>query len=145
MSQGKKTWRVPRNIISLQFEGEEFEGIEVRAKSLPLGEFFDLQKLQAQAKGDDVAAAEKVINVLGTVLISWNVTTGDDEDDDADEVPVPCNTEGLRSLPMRYVMAILQAWMKAVAVVPNLSASGSNAGGTSQEVSIQMDVSSPSQ
>lgn len=129
-----KTWRLPKNTIRLEFEGDEFEGIEVEATSLPLSEFFALQDLQQRAQ-NDLTAAEEVINKLGAVLTSWNITTGGD---DEDEVPVPCNADGLKSLPLRYAMAILQAWMQAVAVVPNRSASASNAGVTSLENSIPM-------
>lgn len=147
----------------LKFEDDQFDGLEVTARSLPLGEFFTLQRLQAQAS-DDADAAEQVVRKLGGVLIGWNL-----ESDDGKPVPCefavcresgkpgkpgePCSArnahtdsddelceyDGLVDQDLPFVLAILSAWMEAMASVPNRSPGNSSGGGTSLEPSIPME------
>jgi hypothetical protein len=159
-------YRREKPVYKLIFADEEFDGLEVMAKSLPLGEFMELQKLQARAT-EDPGAAEKIVRTLGRVLVSWNL-----EDDDGKPVPAeyavcatsgkpgnpgqlcsadqagpgdegdpgdPCQYAGLVGEDPPFVLAIFQAWMQVVASVPNSSPNDSNDGGTSPEQSIPMD------
>lgn len=119
-------------LYKLVFEDEQFDGLEIMAKSLPLGEFLELQKLQARAV-DDPDAGEQVIRRLSDVLVSWNL-----EDDDGQ--PVPATFDGLASQDFPFVLAIFQAWQEAVSSVPNRSPGGSNGGGTSPELSLPMEA-----
>ena len=119
-------------IYKLIFADDQFNGLEVVAKSLPLGEFLELQKLQSHAT-EDPEAAEKIMRKLGDVLISWNLEDDDDQ-------PVPATYDGLASQDLPFVLAIFQAWQEAVAGVPNPSPAASNGGGTFQEQSIPMEV-----
>ena len=129
-------YRREPTLYALKFEDDSFDGLEVMAKSLPLGEFFTLQRMQADASNDpDVA--ERVIRKLADVLVSWNL-------EDADGNAVPATYDGLAGQELSFVLAIFGAWMEAVASVPNLSPTASNGGGTSLEPSIPMEVSSPS-
>lgn len=116
----------------LHFEDEQFDGLVVHAKSLPLREFFELQKLQLKSE-EDAGAAEQIIRRMSDVIVSWNV-----EDDD--DKPVPVSFESLISYDMTFILAIFNAWMEAVASVPNRSSGSSNAGETSLVPSIPMDV-----
>jgi hypothetical protein len=121
-------------LYNLQFEGDpSFDGLEVMAKSLPLKEFFALQKLQSVADSDP-DAAEKVVRAFAGVLVSWNLT------DEADQ-PVPASYDGLIEQEYGFVLRIFAAWMGAISSVPNLLLPGSNGGGTSPEPSIPMEVS----
>lgn len=128
MSKGYKR---DKPVYLLRFEDEQFDGLEVMARSLPLGEFLELQKTQATA-ATDPEAAEKIVKTLAGVLSSWNL-----EDDD--DTPVPCNFDGLKEQDFPFVLAILEAWMTAVAGVPNHSKPALNDGGTSLELSIPME------
>ena len=124
-------YRREKPLYKLTFADDEFDGLEVVAKSLPLGEFFELQRLQEKANTDpDVA--EQVIGRLADVLTGWNL-----EDDDGQ--PVPCTFEGIKQQDLPFVLAIFQAWMEAVASVPNRSRGNSNDGETSLELSIPME------
>lgn len=155
-------YRREKPVYLLRFEDAQFDGLEVTAKSLPLGEFFTLQRLQEQA-GADADAAEQVVRKLADVLVAWNL-----EDDDgqavpceyavctvsgkpgnpgqpcshhqngADDVPA-CEYTGLVAQDLPFVLAITRAWMEAVASVPNSSGGNSNDGGTSLEQSLPME------
>jgi hypothetical protein len=124
-------FRREKPVYLLRFEDDQFDGLEVTAKSLPLGEFFALQRLQEKAN-DDADAAEQVVRKLSEVLVSWNL-----EDDEGK--PVPCEFSGVATLDLPFVLAIMSAWMEAVASVPNRSPGNSNGGGTSLEPSIPME------
>lgn len=153
-------------LYKLTFEDEQFDGLEVMAKSLPLGEFFALQRLQVAADNNDVTAAEQVVRKMSGVIVSWNL-----EDDDGKAVPAefavctvsgkpgnpgdPCSAHGdgtaegepgaceytgLIAQDLPFLLAIIKSWMEAVASVPNSSPSDSNAGVTSLELSIPMEA-----
>lgn len=119
-------------LYKLIFADDQFDGLEVMARSLPLGEFLELQRLQAKA-GEDPDAAEQLIRKLAGVIVSWNLL------DDADG-PVPATFDGLATQDLPFVMAIFLAWQEAVAGVPNHSPNGSSNGGTSLELSIPMEA-----
>lgn len=121
-----------RPLYKLVFADPEFDGLEVMTKSLPLGEFLELQKLQARA-AEDPDAAEQVIRRLADVIVSWNL------EDDQDQA-VPATYDGLLGQDLPFVMVIFQAWQEAVSSVPNRSPDGSNGGGTSLELSIPMET-----
>lgn len=125
-------FKVPKSIFKLVFEDEQFEGLEVRVRSLSLSEFFRLQQLQGDA-GGDIEAARGIIERLADAIVTWNL---EDEDGEA----VKPTADNLQELEIGFVMAIISAWMEAIATVPNRSPGGSNAGETSQELSIPMDV-----
>ena len=124
-------YRREKPLYKLVFADPQFDGLEVMAKSLPLGEFLELQKLQARA-GEDPDAAEQVIRRMADVIVSWNLL------DDADD-PVPASYDGLLTQDLPFVMAIFMAWQEAVAGVPNLSPNGSPNGVTSLELSLPME------
>lgn len=118
----------------LVFEDDEFDGLVVRAKSLPLGAMLAFQALQEKA-GKEIEAATEVLRRFADVLIDWNL-------EDEDDQPVPCDFDGLASQDLPFIMKIVEAWMNAVASVPKASLPGSNSAGTSAlEPSIPMEVS----
>lgn len=157
-------YRREPTMYALKFEDPQFEGLEVMAKSLPLGEFLAMQRLQGRA-AEDTDAAEQVLRKLASVLVSWNL-----EDEQGQPVPIqyavcrvsgkpvapgkrcpecastaedeqPCDYTGIAGQELPFVLTIFQAWMGAVASVPNLSPNDSNGGGTSLEQSLPMEVS----
>jgi hypothetical protein len=129
-------YRRERTLYALKFEDPEFEGLEIKAKSLPMREFFELQKFQAEAESSP-EAAEQVIRRMAEVLVSWNL-------EDEEGQPVPATYEGLADQDMSFVLPVFYAWMDAVASVPNRSRGTSNGSGTSVEGSIEMEPLSPS-
>lgn len=126
----KRPYKRERPVFALKFADGDFEGLEVMARSLPLRGFFEIQKLSAKAD-EDPEVAEELMHKLAAVLVSWNLVGEDDR-------PVPPTYDGLVEQDLPFVLAILNAWMDAVTSVPNRSSSGSSAGETSLERSIEM-------
>lgn len=103
-------FKLPSTTILIDFpDGHELHGVEVRTRSVPLGTYLELSKLArvADAGGDEaIGALEALIGQFADVALKgWNL-----EDDDGE---VPASAAGLRSLDMRYAMAIITAWLAA--------------------------------
>lgn len=151
-----------RPLYKLKFANDEFDGLEVMAKSLPLQEFFGLQRLQATANSDP-DAAETVVRKLTEVIVSWNLLDDDDKPvpvayavcaesgkpgepghacshHQNDEAAEPCEYTGLCAFDLPFVLVIFSAWMESIADIPKLSQETSNSGGTSQELRIPMEL-----
>jgi len=132
VSSKRGGYRRKAPLYALNFEGdEEFDGLEIMAKSMPLREFMEIGDLQKAAQ-DDPDAQRDIIKRLADVIVSWNL-----EDDEGKAVPV--SYDSLTSYDFPFVLTIFYAWMNAVSSVPNLLKNDSNAGGTSQELSIPME------
>lgn len=131
-------YKVHRNIYKLRFEGAEYEGLEVRAKSVALGQFMDMMKLadlksKKSLTEEDRAAIDSLFERFAKVLVSWNL-----EDDD--DKPVPTTKEGLYSLDFEFALLIILAWMDAVAGVSGPLGKPSSNGSPSLEESIPMET-----
>lgn len=124
-----KGYKREKPVFALHFADGQFEGLEVTAKSLPLKEFFAVQRLAAD---NDPDSTEKLIKELAGILVSWNLLDDDDN-------PVPATYEGLVGQDLSFVTAIITAWLEAVASVPPTSPGSSNGGATSLELSLPME------
>lgn len=163
---GKRGFKRTRPLYALKFEPpqdgseDEYAGLEIMARAIPLRDFFELQQLQRAAETDP-DAQKKIITGLAGVIVSWNLL-----DDDDKAVPVayaicrdsgkpgepgqpctahqgaeiPCEYTGLCEYDLPFVLTIFYTWMTAVASIPNLLRGTSNDGGTSQELSIPMEA-----
>ena len=100
-------YRPKRKIYTLEFEGEEYEGLEVKIRGLNTGQVMDIDT--ARQDGGD-AAIVAMLQLMADQLIEWNV-----EDDDGQ--PVPTTFEGVRSLDIDFNWAIIDAWQNAAAGV----------------------------
>lgn len=148
----------PRKTYVLDFEGTELDGLEVKARSAPLGMMLELGGLADGFQGvpdvEDVEAmpeAEQVKMVRGSmdalrsivelyaqVLVSWNY-----EDPDGEQVPA--TVAGMLTLDPGHMMMIIQAWRQAVVAVPPASAPTSSAGALSEVPPLPMAPLSESQ
>lgn len=147
----------PRKVYVLDFAETELDGLEMRARSAPLGMMLQLGASADHFEGvpspEAMAAlpdAEKLRLVKGSmgklhelvdmysqVLVSWNY-------EDENGQPVPATAAGLLTLDPPHLMLIIRAWQAAVAAVPPGSAPTSNAGGPSEVPPLPMAVTSPS-
>lgn len=124
-------------IYKLKFEDPEFEGLEIRTKSVPLGVFLDMEELIAQERLDR-ESLDKLFEHFAGVLVGWNL-------EDQDDNPVPATIGGLYSQDLVFVRAIIDAWRDAMTDLPAPLAPPSEDGEPSPEASIPMEeVSSPS-
>lgn len=128
----------------LKFEDPALDGLEATVREVSTGELFDLAELLDTVKAAKGLAAAKpvkaLIRMVGDGLVEWNLTrkAGDQEE------PVPATYEGLVTQPLSLVLAIAGAWSQAMAGVDVPLPSGSSDGETSLELSIPMELSSPS-
>ena len=127
-----------RRVYRLDFEGDPvLDGLEVRARSLNLGEFLATSRLAGMAAGgvtpEDVDVFEGLFATFAGALVSWNL-----EDDEGR--PVPATLDGVKAQDVDFVMPIVNAWFKAIAGVASPLGPPSSAGVPSLEASIPMEV-----
>jgi len=132
-------FRRERKIYKLKFEDPDLAGLEVLARSLPLGEFFKMSSLTegAENMAGVAAQAEQLFREFAKSLVSWNL-------EDEKGRPVPADYDGIQGQEFDFVLAIITAWMEAMASVrPPLPMPSSN-GATFPEASLPMASLSPS-
>lgn len=125
-------------VFKLEFEDPAYSGLEVKAKSVPTGDFLDL--MDAASKMDltsktfspnDLKAVRVLIEGFAKALVSWNL------EDDNDE-PVPATFASVRDQELPFLLPIVTAWMDAVAGVSAELGKASSSGGTFPEAAIPM-------
>lgn len=125
----------------LLFEDPQYAGLEVTVRECSVGELTELAKLAGDAQSAPALAkvptVDRMFTILGESLVEWNL-------EDRKGSPVPATPAGVRSQSLRLVLAVVQAWMAAVAEVDAPLGNGSGGGETSLELSIPMEPSSPS-
>jgi hypothetical protein len=124
-------------IYKLKFEDPEFEGLEIRTKSVPLGVFLDMEELISRERPDR-ETVDKLFRHFAGILVGWNL-------EDENDIPVPATVEGLYSQDLRFVRVVIDAWREAMVDVPAPLAQASDDGELSPEASIPMEPLSPSQ
>lgn len=124
----------------LVFDDEEFDGLEVTTKPVPLGVYLRMKALILAEITEEVI--EELFGEFAKILDSWNY-----EDDDGH--PVPATYEGLRSLDIEFAKAIVRAWNAAMTAVAEVDDAplpeASDDGAESVEASIPMVSPSESQ
>jgi hypothetical protein len=136
--------------LKLVFEDEDLAGLDVRARSLSVARMLELTRLagemaQLDLRNLDDEQRQKlttIFEIFAERLVSWNVM---DEQPDGSHVPVPATFEGLMSQDFDQIFRVIQAWQTAVAGVAAPLARSSTVGATSAEVSLPMEILSPSQ
>jgi hypothetical protein len=122
-------YRPKRRIYQLNFAGTEYEGLEVTARGMTVGEELELD-------GTDLTA-DLIVKALAQRLVSWNV-------EDEKEHPVPTTFEGVCTQDSAMVLAILNALRQANSGVPAPLPETSPSGETSPAPPIPMAPLSPS-
>lgn len=133
-------------VYQLNFDGTEFEGLVVKAKSISTAKLMQLMKLavrfseenggtKRQFGSEDFEAIEGLLDGFGEALVDWNL-----EDDDG---PVPATREGLGKQDFDFAFGIIMPWLNAVgAVSPDLG-KDSTSGPQFPEASLPMAPLSP--
>jgi hypothetical protein len=125
-------FRVDPTVYQLKFEDPQLKGLEVEAESLSVHDFLKMQELSDEA-GTSAQAAGQLLDGFAQNLVRWNL-----EDSHG---PVPATVDGVRGQKMDFVLMLIREWMNAIAGVDPTSQPGLNGGGTSQELSIPMELS----
>lgn len=126
-----------RKVFKLRFEGE-YEGLEVKVRSIPLGQFLKFAGLleidTRNPSSEDMKELEALFGSFAKVLIEWNL-------EDEDGAPVPCNSEGLLSQDLDMVLTIILEWSNALSSVARPLHKASNGGKQFPEALIPMETS----
>ncbi len=98
----------------LDFEGTEYEGLEVKVRGLVTGKWLELVSLSAPGVEGD-KETEGMLRMFAEHLVSWNLT----DDEDGVEKAVPTTYEGVIANDFVMNMFIVNAWTSALASVPS--------------------------
>lgn len=135
------------NVFKLVFADPALEGLEVRARSVPLEQFLALtemadsvQSADGRVSKEDLGAVRGLFTGFAAALVSWNL----EEDHGGTIEPVPATEKGVFSQDVEFVLQIILAWMEGIAGVASPLGRGSNGGETFPEASIPMETLSPS-
>lgn len=101
-----------RPAYTLKFADAEFDGLEVRAKGMPLDDLLILSEvsqmdLSRGVAGVDREKLDRVLQTFASALVSWNY-------EDESGKPVPATVEGLRQADFRMQFAILASYLEGV-------------------------------
>ncbi len=83
---------------TLTWDEGEFEGLEVVVKALPVGKYLALMEA---FRGEN--AHEAAVSSFADFVLSWNL-------DDENEQPVPVTREGVLSVDLELMTAVIKAW-----------------------------------
>lgn len=135
-------FKVVRTIYTLAFEDPDYAGMEVKTKSLSVGEMIKASALMALS--DDSLPAEQKLAHMGEAfdlfskaLLSWNL-------EEEDGTPVPCTRDGMDTLEMPMISGLITAWVKAAAGASDPLNNDSTSGQPSLVESIPTEALSPS-
>lgn len=91
--------------LKLIFEDEEFEGLEVRVRQVPLATFIDIADLSSRDFSTE--NMRELFREFGELLESWNVEDGNGQ-------PVPATAEGLYGMDWAFGVRLVQVWIETV-------------------------------
>jgi hypothetical protein len=129
-------------VYRLVFQDPEMEGLEVRMKSVTVGEFLELTGLDDTAAlagatlKDGAVISSPLTRAAGNAIVDWNL-----EDDNG---PVQPGYDALIAQDTDFVRQIVKAWFEAVSGVSAPLQHGSSGGGPSPEGSLQLASASQS-
>lgn len=130
-------YQPPRKVYRLVFDTGPYQGLSVRVRSVPLGQFMALTRLAEMAgDGTELEAFEgmgELFTGFADALVEWNVV-------DDDGAPRPADLAGVYAQDFDFVMFLVGEWIAAMGDVAAPLAPPSVSGGTSLEHTIPMDV-----
>lgn len=119
-------YRSPRNIYKLVWpEGHRLHGLEIRARSCPIGDLLQMSRLAAKirAREFDDATVGRMLDMFGVAIVRWNLEDEcfDPACERADEGehahPVPPGRAGLEALELPDVVEAMTLWAQRIAQV----------------------------
>lgn len=110
-----------RKVYHLDFEGTEYDGLQVKVRGLTTGEYLQLVSLSAPGVEGE-SETESMLKMFASHLVSWNL-----EDEETGEL-VPTTFEGVKTNDFTMNMVIVNAWTDAIASVPEKSEKKSGSG-----------------
>lgn len=123
--------RTPR-VYNLVFQGD-FEGLNVQATGMPVGEFLELANLYEGAEKGNTDAVSAIFDVFARHLVAWNL-------EDENDQPVPPTVDGMKAQELDFVLAVISHWIEAISSVSRELGKASKTGGTSAEALLPMET-----
>lgn len=104
-------------VYNLVWSDGELAGLEVKARAASFATYRRIAELATAQIAwpptvEDLVRIDDLHDAFGAQLVSWNL-------EEAEGVPVPATVEGLRSQDPELTLAIILAWMTAVAGLPD--------------------------
>lgn len=106
--------------------GPEFDGLEVSARGVSVGEFLEISA---------GVTLDRAYELFAENLVSWNL-------EDADDTPIPAVRDEVLKLDRQLIDRIVDVWIAAIQKVPAPLEPSSPAGEPSLVAQIPMDVPS---
>jgi len=134
-------FQAPRRTYSLEFEGEDFDGLVVKVRPPTVGEAlanFDLSWMQAEdiSEKERLGRLRDLYELFVSRLVSWNL--------EVDGELVPTTIDGLLSLDNDFGIRIVRSWLFETSAVPRPLAESSPAGEVPEDLSLPMETLSTS-
>lgn len=124
-----------RNLKVFEMSFEEYEDLQVKVRSVPIGQLLDVLKLADAVKGGDLQqeAVNELFGWFAARIVSW---TYQDEEGE----PLPPTQETLLADDFDFVMKLIMAWVSAVtsSLVPTTPGPGDTSSRDPVETSIPM-------
>jgi hypothetical protein len=111
-----------RKIYHLDFEGTEYDGLEVKVRGLTTGEYLEFATSSAPTD-EGSNETEETLRLLASHLVSWNL-----EDEETGD-PVPTTFEGIKTNDFQMNMSIVNAWTASMVSIPEATGKKSDSGG----------------
>jgi hypothetical protein len=101
-----------RNRKTYHLTFEEFEGLEVTVRSVPVGELLDILKLlQETGQQPGQAQVRRLFGAFAKQIVSWTY-------EDEDGKPLPASVDTLMGEEFDFVLRLINAWTEAIAGTP---------------------------
>lgn len=143
--------KVKRKAYKMIFaDGSPLDGATILMGTLSIGELVEFGVSATKAKSiadaadsgavgpEFVEAINDLTKTIGTKLISWDL-------EEEDGTPIPANVQGVSTLEIPWIMALIGAWTNVLVNVDPSLGKESASGVTSLEASIPMETLSESQ
>ena len=110
-----------RRVYVMEFTDPQYEGLEIKVRSIPIRELTHLMTLDPEAEDATVrgSSIDKLMSAFAEALVSWNMTDENDQ-------PLPTTLEYIESEDVDFIMACIGQWMQVVSRVDDASPLDSN-------------------
>src|SRR5260370_20784796 len=116
-------FKAPVSQYALQFDGDDYEGLEIVAKGLSVEKFLEVSGLADEIGAKTEEEAMKSLNDLfltfSRSIVRWNIENGNGK-------PLATTVPGLKSLDFRFVMLTIRAWLSSMSEVSPSLGKGSS-------------------
>jgi hypothetical protein len=119
-------WTPPEEIITVDFTGTRFEGLDVKVRDVETGHLLEMVRLSEQTKnaGEGVgsAAFEELITMAADMIVEWDMEVPEGN-------PVPPTKESFLRLRQRTALPLVMMIIKAIQDVKDDLKKESSSGG----------------